>query len=123
MAEVTYILKNRHAFRKATEVFKDFNESFQRACSIQMNDETTFVSFCVSLLGINFVCQLTIDKEDIEVREELKPFVWYDRSEFDGNPDDYILVEEEDTGYLTIADVGTSNLYSDTKRFMYLTHY
>lgn len=122
MAEVAYILKNRIAFRKATEVFKDFNEAFQRACSIQMNNETTYVSFCVSLLGINFVCQLIINKEDIEVREELKPFVWYDRSEFDGNPDDYILVEEADTGYLTIADVGTSDLYSDTERFMYLTH-
>lgn len=122
MVEATYILKNKVAFHKANEVFKDFNEVFQRACNIQMSNEDTFIGFCVRLSDIDFTCKLYIEKEDIELKEELKPYVWYDRSEFDGNPNNYILVEEEYNGQLTITEDSNTELWSETGRFMYLEY-
>ena len=37
--------------------------------------------------------EITFNQDDFEVVDELKPCVWYPREEFDGNPNEYLLVE------------------------------
>lgn len=57
-----------------------------------------------------------------KVKEPLEVGVWYNRDEFDENPNGYVLVEEDEDGDLTIwADKeDTKVLMPYTKRFMYL---
>ena len=71
-----------------------------------------------SVHGLAF--QLYIDEEDIEEIEPLKPYVWYEREKFDGNPEDYPLVESTGETYCCTYKLGSKTLYSTTKHFMYI---
>lgn len=54
-------------------------------------------------------------------KEPLEVGVWYNRDEFDGNPNGYGLIEEDEDGEsnTSIFTEDTEYLLSSTKRFMY----
>ena len=101
-----YILKDKNFFDETCKAFSDFESLFQEACKTQMNDSYNFILITCTFPDTVFTFDLKIPKDYIEVKEDLKPYVWYDASEFDGNPNKYILMEctvndEEEVMYIT----------------------
>jgi len=119
-----YKLKDQEKFKKLCELFPRFEESFQKCCEKYFNDDA-YIGVHVSNLESLYWC-VTIPKEDIEVVEDLKPYVWYPSEKFDGNPNNYILVEDDESSVWEISackGCGDAKLIlHKTTRFMYLNH-
>ena len=62
---------------------------------------------------------IEVDKTDFN--ERLTCFNWYTRDRFDGNPEDYGLLELVDEDYCIVSQLGNKVLYPDTTHFMYIT--
>lgn len=64
----------------------------------------------------------SIPKEEFEEKKPLKPYVWYPVEEFDGNPNNYILLEAEGAGVLRcgLCNFGVNRLRERTSHFMYI---
>lgn len=64
--------------------------------------------------------------ESLNKSTELKPYIWYPKDSFDGNPKGYIIVEREfaieQDHILTISEY-SNTLNPFTKYFMYIEHY
>lgn len=67
-----------------------------------------------------FKLSIEIHRSDLVEVEPLKPYVWYDREKWDGNPEDYPLVECTGETYCCTYRLGSKTLYSTTKYFMYI---
>lgn len=120
-----YILKDKNFFDTACKTFSNFESIFQESCRIQMYDSFDFILVTCTFPDTVFTFDLKIPKGYIEVKEDLKPYVWYDRSEFDGNPNEYALVEkiEEDDGcrlFTSTSKIDIRSLISATTKFMYI---
>lgn len=65
--------------------------------------------------------QFTLTWDDFEEVEELKPYVWYPRGKFDGNPKNYIIVERTQQGvvYANYKDT----IFDFTHHFMYIERF
>ncbi len=116
-------LNNQELYRKLCDTLENFDVLFEQACQQQWNDGHDNVVVCNNLSGANS-WEYTIAKNDIECTEPLKPYVWYPAEMFDHNPNDYILVEDDETSDVFIdvykfADTPTV-LTSIATRFMYL---
>lgn len=71
-----------------------------------------------------FGCEFTLHCEliDFDEVEELKPYVWYDREKFDGNPNKFLLVELS-LGIchsIWTSEDGVTRLSDDASKFMYI---
>lgn len=60
-----------------------------------------------------------------EIEEEVEPYVWYEREKFDGNPNNYLLVERKtdigmDHNWCDIHNHTFHDLCSHTTHFMYI---
>lgn len=120
-----YIHKDKQFFNEACKLFPSFTKRFKAACKSQMNDDSGFILVERSDCSGFFHWSICIPKSDIEVKEDIKPYVWYDRSEFDDNPNDYALVEMYGGGddyflCTTINKSSVHSLFSTTKKFMYI---
>lgn len=120
-----YIHKDKQFFNEACKLFPSFPKRFKEACEKQMNDDSNYIIVsrgdCISY----FHWSISIPKSDIEIKKELKPYVWYNSSEFDNNPNDYVLVEVYGEGddYFVCTTVNKSSihsLFSTTTKFMYI---
>lgn len=67
-----------------------------------------------------FAITVTVGQSDFVVVEPLKPYVWYESEKFDGNPEDYPLIESTGETYCCTYKLGSKSLYSTTKYFMYI---
>lgn len=120
-----YIHKDKKFFEEVCKLFPSFSKRFQEACESQMKDGSNFIFVKRSNCGGCFSWSVSIPKSDIEVKEYLKPYVWYGRGEFDGNPNDYLLLEDVydffgDNLAVFYDKNGIHRLGNSTKRFMYI---
>lgn len=120
-----YIYKDKQFFDEACKLFPSFSKRFKEACERQMNDDSNYIIVSRGDCINYFHWSISIPKSDIEIKEDLKPYVWYKRSEFDKNPNNYALVEkfEDNDGYLlctTIDKITIHSLLSTTTEFMYI---
>ena len=79
-------------------VISQYKETVEKGI-IQSFEESDFLlakSFFVdgkrAVHGFDF--DVTIKRSDLVEIEQLKPYVWYPREKFDGNPNDYLLAEK-----------------------------
>lgn len=126
--------KERQAKLDALSDVNKFSEQLQKACNAQMGDRYYNVIVCFGdlyeprdrIYGESHGLQnrLVILKNDIEVIEDLKPYVWYPREKFDGNPNRYVLVErsdDEDEEFYDISNEDPSKyLRAYSTHFMYI---
>ena len=52
--------------------------------------------------------------------EELNPYVWYPAEKWNGNPNNYILVEMTDNGNIYCVEEHPDRLYTHATHFMFL---
>lgn len=67
----------------------------------------------------NIQCCLQLPKEWFKEKEPLKPYVWYQAEEFDGNPADYYILQSSCDGYIRHF-LNVNELSSNTSHFMYI---
>lgn len=69
----------------------------------------------------NIEFELILHMGLLEEIKQLEPYVWYPRSQFDGNPREFFLLELEDkSDNLWSSKDSAKELFSDTKLFMYI---
>lgn len=61
-----------------------------------------------------------IPKEEFEEKKVLKPYVWYPVEEFDGNPNNYILLERDNNGLCYLYNFESNRLSEYRSHFMYI---
>ena len=64
--------------------------------------------------------RFNIDLDELKYKEDLKPYTWYPKDKFDGNPNNYWLLCKTIDGTLYSFVVTINSLYSDTEYFMYI---
>lgn len=71
-----------------------------------------------------FAITVTVGQSDFVVIEPLKPYVWYEREKFDGNPNKYVVLERDNRGrydsFSTYAQGKDAFLQNNTTHFMYI---
>lgn len=107
---------------------KKFSELLQATCEKEILDDFDYINVCFGILS-NVITKLSIRilKSEIEVIEDLKPYVWYPSQKFDENPNRYVLVEriedeDEDSSFYILSgdDYGITHLGFTTTHFMYI---
>lgn len=115
-----FVHKDKEFFDAVCTLFPSFKKRFQEACEDQFDDDSLAVA--VNRRGDeDFFWHIEIPKTDIEIIEA-KPYKWYPREYFDGNPNNYILLEHDESPFPTMSVSGRSArcLGDDTKWFMYI---
>lgn len=105
-----------------------FSERLQVICEKEILDDFDYIIVCFGILSIGITkLSIRILKSEIEVIEDLKPYVWYPSQKFDENPNRYVLVErtededEDDELYdISEDDFGITHLGVGTTHFMYI---
>lgn len=103
-----------------------FSEQLQVTCEKEILDDFDFINVCFGILSNGITKgNIRIMKSEIEVIEDLKPYVWYPRQKFDSNPNRYVLVErikdEYDEFYdISADDYGITHLGFKVTHFMYI---
>ena len=121
-----YIHKDKQFFNEACKLFPSFSKRFKEACERQMKDDSNCILVKRKDFSKGFHWAIYIPKSDIEVRDGLKPYVWYSCREFDGNPNNYVLVEKVidlDGNFLSAymnKDISLHYICPSTTKFMYI---
>lgn len=109
-----------------------FSEELQETCREKLGNNANFVCVHFGKIALENVeggknhfseFYVRILKSDIEVIEDLKPYVWYPCEKFDGNPNGYVLVERivnYDTVAFTICSKMINSLMDVSTHFMYI---
>lgn len=84
--------KDQKFFEEVCKLLPSFVERFQEECATQWEDEFDFVAVRRKH-STPFNWSFSIPEKDIERVEDLKPFVWYPTSKWNGNPEQYTLIE------------------------------
>lgn len=122
-------LKDSERFKLLCKLFNGFDPLFQESCEGQWDvcKDCVYVSSFDDDDDRRFPAwEIALYKNDIEFVEVLDPYVWYPCKKFDGNPNNYVLVEDDETSSTNI-DVykykeSNKTLSYDATRFMYLDH-
>lgn len=64
--------------------------------------------------------RFNIDLDELKYREELKPYTWYPKDKFDGNPNNYWMVVKTVQDNLCSYMYSIDSLYSEAEYFMYI---
>ena len=105
-------------FKDAIEkkILTSFNESdilLAKTFQVDANKTVYGIEFCIDLM-----------RKDLVEIEQLKPYVWYPREKFDGNPNDYFLVETGIAEEMYYVSYGMEHnlhlLKGDATHFMYI---
>lgn len=122
--------KERQAKLDALSDVNKFSEQLQKACNAQMGDRYYNVIVCFGdlyeprdrIYGESHGLQnrLVILKNDIEVIEDLKPYVWHSREKWDGNPNNYSVIEFDNDEPDLFIGIRTNRLVNNTTHFMYI---
>lgn len=122
--------KERQAKLDALSDVNKFSERLQEACKNQMSNSYNTVTVCFGdllVLDDRIYCEshvfqnrLVILKNDIEVIEDLKPYVWHSREKWDGNPNNYSVIEFDNDEPDLFIGIRTNRLVNNTTHFMYI---
>lgn len=129
-----YALKDKARQERLDALCKveKFSEQLQDACREHLGNNANFVNVHFGKIALENVeggkyyfseFNVRILKSDIEVIEDLKPYVWYPCEKFDGNPNGYVLVERivnYDTVAFTICSKMINSLMDVSTHFMYI---
>lgn len=97
----------------------DVNWYIRKAEDLAVNHNLIKLIITTSKSGLNLTLNLHRDARFTEV-EELKPNIWYPAEKFDGNPNDYWLLELDEDDLLTISTGNIGFLFHDARKFMYI---
>lgn len=113
-----YTLKDKDRYAALVKALDNFEESLNESCNVQINDGSGY-GIVKNTYGR---WELNIKNDEIEIKEVLKPYIWYNREEFDGNPNNYILIEKDARGDLDISkDIClVKGISVDAIEFMYI---
>lgn len=117
-----FVHKDKVFFDAICTLFPSFSKRFQDAREEQWEDGC--LSIAVNRSGVeDFFWHIEIPKTDIE-KIELKPYKWYPREEFDGNPNNYWIVEQvhwsKTVKKVEIYHIQVKHLHHASKKFMYI---
>lgn len=122
--------KERQAKLDALSDVNKFSEQLQKACNAQMGDRYYTVTVCFGDLLVpddriygeshGFQNRLVILKSDIEVLEDLKPYVWHSREKWDGNPNNYSVIQFHNDEPDLFIGIPTKSLGNSSTHFMYI---
>lgn len=87
----------------------------------EWEDYTPYMKFSYVIKG-GHILAFSIPKEEFEEKKLLKPYVWYPAEEFDGNPNNYILLERDGSGLCQPYSFENNRLNEDSSHFMYIEH-
>ena len=90
-----------------------------RSEDYQMEEGTEHLTLLASVLAPNMT-PVYLPKEWFKKKEPLKPYVWYPVEEFDGNPNNYILLEMDDNGLCYLYNFESNRLSEYRTHFMYI---
>ena len=112
--------KDQEFFEEVCKLLPSFAKRFQKACEEQWNDPTDSIVVARDVYD-TFHWSFDIPKRDIKrvEIEDLKPFIWYPASKWNGNPERHTLVERDSNGGLYTFHGLTHVLASDTEFFMF----
>ena len=119
--KIEFKLKDQEFFKEVCKVLPSFAKRFQEACEDQWNDPHNFI-LVDRASDTTFHWCFHIPKKDIEriEVEELKPFVWYHASRWNGNPEQHALVERDTAGRIYAFRGLVHMLASDSEFFMFI---
>lgn len=109
------------------KIFESFEElGYDIICregiQYQWGDPDDFMLFeaKISNSNTNTFSIIKLPKKCFKKKEPLKPYVWYPAEEFDGNPNNYILLEADDTGLCYLYNFEGNRLSEYRSHFMYI---
>ena len=88
----------------------------ERNATYFMKGQANHVPLYKDVTDIKLSIYLTGD----DFHEELEPYKWYPPEKFDGNPNDYILIEMYDDGSVDAYSEKLHRLSNITTHFMYI---
>lgn len=112
--------KDQEFFEEVCKLLPSFAKRFQEACEDQWYDRFNFVSIERNSPRGSFHWSFHIPKRDIERIEDLKPFIWYPASMWNGNPERHALVERLDNERVYAYNALTHVLNKETEFFMFI---
>lgn len=112
--------KDQEFFEEVCKLLPSFAKRFQEACEDQWHDRFNFISIERNRPSGSFHWSFHIPKRDIERIEDLKPFIWYPASKWNGNPERHALVERDIDGEIYAFRGLAHVLASDTEFFMFV---
>lgn len=112
--------KDQEFFNEVCKLLPSFAKRFQEACEDQWHDRFNFISIERDSPRGSFHWSFHIPKRDIERIEDLKPFIWYPTSKWNGNPEKHALVERYANGRICAFRVMVHVIDSDTEFFMFV---
>lgn len=116
----TYKHKDQAFYQELCKMFPSFEERFQKACKKQWYDEYKCIVVNNNFPNNSFCWEFYIPKTDIEEISPLKPNIWYSASEFDGNPNKYSFIGENNVKNKYVFTSKIDEMPSWVTRFMYL---
>lgn len=112
--------KDQEFFEEVCKLLPSFAQRFQEECRDQWNDPHDFILVARNSPIGSFHWSFHIPKRDIEHIEDLKPFIWYHASMWNGNPERHALVERDTDGEIYAFRGLAHVLASDTEFFMFV---
>lgn len=127
-----YQLKDK-ARQAQLDVLSDvnkFSDRLQVACKREMRDDGDhiFVEFGKdrswflhkNKVITDYEFSFRILKSEIEVIEDLKPYVWHSREKWDGNPNNYSVIQFHNDEPDLFIGIPTKSLGNSSTHFMYI---
>lgn len=114
--------KDQEFFEEVCKLLPSFAQRFQEACEDQWHDPYSFILVERNSYETEFYWCFHIPKKDIQrvEVEELKPFVWYPASKWNGNPELHALVERYADGRICAFREMVHAIDIDTEFFMFI---
>ena len=112
--------KDQKFFEEVCKLLPSFAQRFQEACRDQWNNRAEYINVARNNYDTVFYWSFHIPMGDIERIEDLKPFVWYPASKWNGNPEKHALVERDTDGEIYVFRGLAHVLASDTEFFMFV---
>ena len=110
--------KDQEFFEEICKLLPSFAKRFQEECKAQWDAHYSFISVGRDR-NETFHWYFRIPKKDIEQVEDLKPFVWYPASKWNGNPEQYTLIERVAQGDTYLFRGMIRALTAETEFFMF----
>lgn len=126
-----YALKDKARQERLDALCKveKFSEQLQDACREHLGNNANFVNVHFGKIALENAeggkyhfseFNVRILKSDIEVIEDLKPYVWHSREKWDGNPNNYSVIQFYNDEPDLFIGIPTKSLGNSSTHFMYI---
>lgn len=123
MSNKIYCLKDKEKWKKIKELFPWITEKVLNDC-VRKYKEFSYTNILLENPSYAAIVteRIHIDPSEIEEKEILLLDTWYPKDKFDGNPENFILIEEYEKGHVNIfyKEEHIHSLSANTKRFRYI---